>query len=190
MKKRVLILTVVCFFLFIIVGCSKEGETKPEEETNQEDNSGETEGEIETCENEYQGNGFSIDMGERWKYAYNDQSYIYYYMISEDEVQDSNVILNITTDDSLKEIDPEKLAEALKETYKDKDIVTRIDKINGYNILIVEMEENDGDMIANVGQYIVLGKDKGIVFSLYAENSKFAMAKEHVETALGSIKMR
>ena len=129
-------------------------------------------------------------MGKRWKYAYKDQSYIYYYMMNTDEIQDSNVILNITTDESLKGINPEKLEETLKETYKDKDIVTRIEKINECSILILEMEENDGSTIANVGQYIIFGEDKGIVFSLYAENSKFDMAKEQVENALDSIKFR
>lgn len=131
-----------------------------------------------------------IDVGNNWKYAYNDGTYIFYYQNISEDVCDSNVVLSIAKDDNLKGVDAEDLVESLQKQSSDAKVNMSEDTAGGNKVVYMEFEEINGETKAYVGQYIVLGNKKGLIFSVYAEESKFESARKNTREVIDTLKIK
>ena len=203
----------ICIFIsmaltFMIAGCGKsdEKESKPTEsesgitdvseentsdnnEENSSDNSSEDTSSNDSSEESTEiVLGYKFDVSSNWKLAYADTDYLYYYMMETADTYDSNVVLSVTSDKGLAAVDLSELEKSLKKQYGDKTYTEKgVTKENGESMLYVEMEQMNGDVKARVGQYIVAGKKKAVIFSIYSEESKFETAKKYAGYVVNTI---
>ena len=132
--------------------------------------------------------GYKFDVSSNWKLAYADTDYLYYYMMENSDTYDSNVVLSVTSDKSLASVELSKLESSLKKQYGDKALIEKgSTKENGESMLYVEMEQMNGDVKARIGQYIVIGEKKAVIFSVYSEESKFETAKKYTGYVVNTI---
>ena len=181
-KKITTIVMLVAFAVCILCSCKGDDEQKETATTAEEATSESGNIPSETTE---QGKNYTFDIGEWWRYAYEDEQYKFFYMNESEEIYDSNVILSVTEDESLKKADTEVLKNSLKTQYGEN-IKLENGKINGCKYVYVELEQENGDEKAYIGQYIIIGNEEAVIFSVYAQESKFeaavANAKKVVET--------
>lgn len=210
--KNLICLFVLTILILMFAGCDKgeEKETKPSEsesgatevsaentEGNSTDNSGESDSnnssEEETSEDNSEESteivlGYKFDVSSNWKLAYADTDYLYYYMMETSDTYDSNVVLSVTSDESLAKVELSELEKSLKNQYGDKVLIEKgTTKENGESMLYVEIEQMNGDIKARIGQYIVVGSKKAVIFSLYSEDSKFDTAKKYAGYVVNTI---
>lgn len=205
-KKLILLFTSMALLL-MFAGCKKseEKETKPSEnetgmtDISTENSEGGTEnsnGNEETDESTEEGSeesteivlGYKFDVSSNWKLAYADTDYIYYYMMETADTYDSNVVLSVTSDESLASAELSELEKSLKKQYGDKALIEKgTTKENGENMIYVELEQMNGGVKARIGQYIVVGEKKAVIFSVYSEDSKFETAKKYAGYVVNTI---
>ena len=132
--------------------------------------------------------GYKFDVSSNWKLAYADTSYIYYYMMETSETYDSNVVLSVTSDEGLAGVDIEELEKSFKNQYGENAIIEKgTTKENGEKMIYVEVEQMNGDIKARIGQYVVVGEKKAVIFSVYSEDSKFETAKKYAGYVVNTI---
>lgn len=132
--------------------------------------------------------GYKFDVGANWKLAYADTDYLYYYMMENADTYDSNVVLSVTSDTSLAAVKLSELEQSLKKQYGDKAVIEKgATKENGESMIYIELEQMNGDVKARIGQYIVVGKEKAVIFSVYSEESKFETAKKYAGYVVNTI---
>lgn len=210
--KKLMLLFAAMLFMLMLAGCKKseEKETKPSEnETGMTDISTEdSEGGTKDGNGESNGNageadesteedsedsteivlGYKFDVSSNWKLAYADTDYIYYYMMETADTYDSNVVLSVTSDESLASAELSELEKSLRKQYGDKVLIEKgTTKENGENMIYVELEQMNGDVKAHIGQYIVVGEKKAVIFSVYSEESKFETAKKYAGYVVNTI---
>lgn len=187
MRRKTHIVIGLLLLTMIATACEKkQGEIQ---ETTQGKVTTETTEEETTGADNADEDKYTADMGNAWKYAYSDGQYNYYYMNVTEDVHDSNIILSITEDETLKGADGKTLENSLIKQYEAEEIDTLVTLVNDYQVVYLEMEAADGDVEAKVGQYIILGKNRGIIISVYAEKNKFNTAKENAEKVVETIKI-
>lgn len=181
MKKKVTVFAIMMAVVCAFSACSS-GDDGDEGSTTvnvQESLSGEE----ETSENVQNEKGYSFDTGEWWRYAYDDEQYVFYYMNETAEVYDTNVILSITDDENLKGVSAKALKNTLEEQYGEAAKLEK-GKINGCEYVYMETEQAEGNQKAYVGQYILIGNETSVIFSVYAHEDKFRTALEKTENVL------
>lgn len=203
----------ICSFMLaaliiIAAGCgnSEEKDSKPSKdetgitdvsEENTFDNNGESSsdngnGEPESSDSSEESTeivlGYKFDVSSNWKLAYADTDYLYYYMMDTSDTYDSNVVLSVTSDKSLASAELSELEKSLRKQYGDKIHIEKgTTKENGEKMLYLEMEQMNGDIKSRIGQYIVVGKKKAVIFSVYSEEGKFETAKKYTGYVVNTI---
>lgn len=132
--------------------------------------------------------GYKFDVSSNWKLAYADTDYLYYYMMETSDTYDSNVVLSVTSDKSLASAKLSEVEKSLRKQYGDKMHIEKgTTKENGENMLYLELEQMNGDVKARIGQYIVVGEKKSVIFSVYSEEDKFETAKKYAGYVVNTI---
>lgn len=213
--KGLICLFILAALMISAAGCgnSEEKETKPAEgetditdvtEENTFDNNEESSSDVsneetsgsdeETSSDDGSGGGteiilgYKFDVSSNWKLAYADTDYLYYYMTETSDTYDSNVVLSVTSDKSLASAKLSEIEKSLKKKYGDKlHIEKGTTKENGENMLYLELEQMNGDVRARIGQYIVVGEKKAVIFSVYSEEDKFETAKKYAGYVVNTV---
>lgn len=204
--KKLISLFIMLTVVLTFSGCgsnNKDKETCETSETKVNESEG---GSSETVENESTGEGsetsdsntdsskseivlgYNFDVSSNWKLAYADTSYIYYYMMETPETYDSNVVLSVTSDEGLAGVDIDDLEESFKNQYGENAVIEMgTTKENGEKMIYVEVEQMNGDIKARIGQFVVVGEKKAVIFSVYSEESKFETAKKYAGYVVNTI---
>lgn len=185
LSRFVMVVIIASMFWLTACGNSDEEETKETTKTEQESTEENEKGEDTDIAKE-----FGIEVGENWKYAYNDGTYQFYYLNVSEEVYDRNVVLSIVGDDNLKGVDPDNLKKSLQNQNGEAKVEISEDTVGGNSVVYMEMEESEGDIKACIGQYIVLGEQESLIFSVYAEENKFETARKNTRAVVDTIKIK
>lgn len=206
--KGFICLLILTALMIFAVGCgsSEEKETKPAEgetditdvsDDNTSDNNEESSSngsDEETSSDDGSGGGteiilgYKFDVSSNWKLAYADTDYLYYYMMETSDTYDSNVVLSVTSDKSLASAKLSEVEKSLRKQYGDKIHIEKgTTKENGENMLYLELEQMNGDVKARIGQYIVIGEKKAVIFSVYSEEDKFETAKKYAGYVVNTV---
>lgn len=196
MKKRITILGIALGMGMALCACSQNDEKKEENSSVQEQSENEETketGESQSAQvNESDttneaNNKVKIESSD-WSYAYSSEGFDYYYMALSENTHDSNVVLSIGYDDSIKGKKAEDIKANLEESYKDTEGVdVTIEKFGKTEAVCVELEHSEGETKSYVCMYAIVGEDKATVISVYSVENKYDMAKERTEELVSVI---
>lgn len=131
--------------------------------------------------------GYTYNIGTGWREAYSEEGYEFYYMNISEAEYDSNVVMSVTDDESLGGADIDSLKERLREQYGES-AKLEVEKIGKYDTLYIETKEKTEMSTAYLGQYVVLGEERAVIFSVYAKEASFPVAKEKTKNVVGTVK--
>lgn len=172
----------LCVICLCFTACGKDDTKESDGSVEEKESTG-----TDSSEDPDDDKGYKFQLGSNWDYAYSDTEYDFYYLKTQDG-HDANTILSITEDKSLSGVDIRDLEDVIKDSYgKDTKIETGETKENGFDMLYMEMAQKNGDQTAILGQYIVLGDEKAVIFSTYAVEDKYEDAKNKTEKVVNSI---
>lgn len=185
LKFNKLMITLLIISAFMLCACEKnEDDNEVTDEILSDTASHENNDEDNTTEEE---KNFGIDVGENWKYAYNDGTYVFYYLNVSYEIYDTNIVMSITKDDNLKGVDVDKLKESLEMENTDASVSISDDTEGKNKVVYMQTEEKNGEEEAVIGQYIVIGEKETLIFSVYAEKGKFETAREKTRLVVDNV---